>query len=523
MKLYTKILSLIVVALAAMSCGGNKGVAGMQAYELGEYDRAQKYLISAYQGEKNRYLKGQYAFCLAECYRHKGLYKKAASAYNRAVRANYADADALLRMGDCLRACGDTEGAAEAYAKYLIKKEGDLQAKAGVKSAQLLEQEKATMEAYDYKAAPDSGYVVQLAKAFNSKYSDYSLTFAGDDYDVVYFTSMRVAKRRRKMNRITGQGNSNIYTSFIDGKGEWTIPEALEEPFATQIDDGTPSVSADGKTMYFTRCPYTPDAENNAECYEVKRSGGRWGEPKRIIPGGDSAMMVAHPAISPDGNSLYFVSDKAGGIGGKDIYVTTKGDDGEWTTAENLGAMINTKGDEMFPYMRADGTLYFASTGHVGYGGLDIYRATQNETGRYVVENMGFPINSAGDDFGISFRGTKEEGFFSSNRANAKGIDNIYSFALPELVFMLEGSVTDPDGKAISGAFVRLVGTDGTNVKIRPTEDGRIGQTLDRDADYIVLCGAPGYMNQKHSLSTRGMGRSTTLQLKIRLQNAAKE
>ncbi len=515
-------LGVLCVALLATSCRGGKGAKGMKAYEIGEYDRAQKMLQDAYRSEDNRAEKAKYCFYLAESYRHLGLYKKAASSYNRAVRYHYSDDMALLHMGDCYRAAGDFSSAADAYARYLVKHENSLQAKDGMRSCKLLEAKLPEIEAYNYKIAPDSGYIVALAKPFNSKYSDYSPTYAGDDFETIYFTSMRVAKRRKKMNRITGQGNSNIFFTQIEANGEWGVPEALDDPFSTQIDDGTPSLTADGKTMYFTRCPYNPEAENNAEAYEVRRSGGRWGEPVRVIPGGDSTMMVAHPAISPDGNTLYFVSDKEKGIGGKDIYSTEKLEDGSWSEAQNLGAMINTKGDELFPYVHTDGTLYFASNGHIGLGGLDIYRARKNENGRYEVENMGFPINSPSDDFGITFKGMRDEGYFTSTRSNAKGIDNIYSFRLPEVVFMLEGNVHDAAGKVPNRSIVRIVGSDGTNIKISPNADGVFGQMLNRDVDYVLLCGAKGYENQKHTFSTRDKGRSETIKLNISLKNAQK-
>ncbi len=519
----TAILALVALTLAVFtSCGGSKGAAGIKAYELGEYDKAQRILLKAYQKEDDRYEKGRYSFYLGECYRNLRLFKKAASAYNRSVRYRYKDDNALMYMGDCYRAAGDYSQAADAYAAYLVKHENNLQAKDGMASCKILEATLPQIESYSYKEAPDSGYVVTLARTFNSKYSDYSPMFAGDDYEVLYFTSMRVAKRRKKMNRITGQGNSNLYMSQIGIDGNWEKPEPLEDPFATEYDDGTPSFSADGKTLYFTRCPYNPLGESTAEAYEVRRSGGRWGEPTRIFPGGDSIMMVAHPAIAPDGNTLYFVSDKEKGYGGKDIYVTEKQTDGSWGEARNLGALINTKGDEMFPYVHADGTLYFASNGHVGLGGLDIYRVRTTETGRYEVENMGFPINSPSDDFGITFKGMREEGFFTSGRASGKGIDNIYSFSLPEVTFMLEGSVRDALGNVPRKAVVRIIGSDGTNIKLSPNDDGAFGQTLNRDVDYILFCGAKGFENQKFNFSTKNRGRSETITYNISLRNVQK-
>lgn len=511
---------LLIAAIAATfaSCSGGAGLAAMKAYEIGEYDKAEKLLSKAYSQEKNKYMQGQYSFYLGECYRKKRLYRKAVSSYGRAIRNRYADDMALLYMAECMRANGDFEGAADAYQRYINKTGGSLQADNGLASCKMAVREWDAISNYDYKEAPDSGYVIRPAKQFNSKYSDYSPAFVGDDYDVVYFTSMRVPKRHRKMNKVTGQGNSTIYMSQIDGGGEWTIPTALEEPFGSKYDDGTPSLTPDGKTMFFTRCPYDETKANTAECYEMQRSGGRWSGPVRVIPGGDSTMMVAHPAISNDGNTLYFVSDKKGGRGGKDIYYTQRNADGTWSEAQNMGPFINTKGDEMFPYMRSNGVLYFASDGHPGYGGLDIFKAELNENGQHTVTNMGVPINSNSDDFGIIFRGNAEAGYLSSGRRNGKGYDNIYEFELPDIVIMIAGIVTDASGAPVRKSFVRIVGSDGTNTKLPTTDEGYFGMVAAPDTKYVILCGAKGYANQKFDLTTVGRGKSYTMNINVKLQ-----
>jgi peptidoglycan-associated lipoprotein len=508
----------VLVSVVLTSCGGGKGVAAKKSFEIGEYDRAQKMFDKAYNSEKNRYSKGEYAFYLAECYRLKGLYKKAASTYNRAIRYKYDRDLTYLLMGDCYRNVGDYEQAREAYKTYLTLSSGSLLARNGLASCDMAEPHFLGMDEYDFSVVPDSGYSIAQAKQFNSKFSDYSPAFVGEDYDVVYFTSMRMPKKRKKTNRITGQGNSNIYMSKIDGSGKWTEPEPLAEPFGQQIDDGTPSLTPDGKTMFFTRCPYDASKPNVAECYEITRSGGKWGEPLRVIPGGDSTMMVAHPAISSDGNTLYFVSDREDAIGGKDIYVTNRAADGSWSEAENLGAMVNTQGDELFPYVRDNGMLYFSSNGHPNYGGLDIFKAVKNEGGRYIVTNMGLPINSHYDDFGILFEGNRERGFFCSNRGNAKGVDNIYSFELPEVVISLETSVTSLSGEPLEKVMVRLIGSNGSNEKLRPAEDGTIALYLDNDVDYLVLCTAKGHVNKKLTLSTKGKRKSETIHLNVKLE-----
>ena len=510
----------IAMASAFLSACRSAGPAGKKAFEIGEYDRAISKLSKAYskpglpRGEK-----GEYAFYLGECYRLRGQFKKAISYYKTAVRYKYSDDIAELYLGECQRAAGDFEGARESFEIYLHNHKNDPRARNGLESIKMAEKEWNKIVSFNPAVVPDSGYIVGLAKQFNSKYSDYSPAFVGDGYDVVYITSMRVPKRKRKMNRVTGQGNSGIYMVKIDGQGKWTDPEHLDEPFANSIDDGTPSLTSDGKTMYFTRCPYSETGDNQPQIFETTRSGGRWSEPVRVIPGGDSTMMAAHPAISPAGTTLYFVSDceYPGAMGGKDIYKTEKTGNG-WSKAENLGALVNTRGDEMFPYVRINGDLYFSSNGQPGFGGLDIFVAHLDEKGLYRVSNMGLPINSAADDFGIIFKDKHEEGYFSSGRASTKGIDNIYSFLLPPMVLAMAGTVATSDGAVAKNIFVHIVGTDGTNVRLKPDDNNQFAFTPEKDVDYVILCGADGYKNQKLKFSTQGKTKSETMILNVKLE-----
>lgn len=512
------IFSIVATPMLLISCGGGRGLKAKKAFEIGEYDRASNLFGKASIGEKNKYNLADYSYHLAECYKKKGLYKKAASAYQAAIKNKHKDNNLYLYMAQCQLACGMYDKAEENFELYkTIVPFNTTEADNGIASCRLARKNIKTLTEYNYKNPPDTGYIVTLAKEFNSRASDYSPAFVGDDYDVVYFTSMRSLRRRQKTNRVTGQSNSNIYMSKIDGADAWTEPEPLGEPFGQKNDDGTPSLTADGKTMYFTRCPYNAQSENNADCYEVQRSGGRWGEPVRVIPGGDSTLMVAHPAISPDGQTLYFVSDKGGGHGGKDIYLTHRQADGTWSKAENLGAIINTKGDEMFPYVRDNGTLYFSSNGHIGYGGLDVYKAVKNDNGHYVVTNMGLPINSSSDDFGITFKGNKEEGFFSSGRTKI-GIDNIFHFILPDVVLMYDGKLTTTDGRLPKRPFVKIIGNDGTNIKLHPDDNGTFGFKAEPGVTYLVQCGAKGYISQKIKIDTTGKSRSETINMAFKLE-----
>ncbi len=234
-----------------------------------------------------------------------------------------------------------------------------------------------------------------------------------------------------------------------------------------------------------------------------QRTGGKWGEPAAIQIGTDSvSVVIAHPAISPDGESLYFVSDREGGYGGKDIWVSHKSGD-TWGEPENLGSAINTPGNEEFPYVRMDGTLYFSSDTQIGYGGLDIFKATKNEKGEWEIVNMGEPVNSDGDDFGIVFKGNMEEGMFSSSRGSTKGVDNIYHFIRPVLKFKLNGKIVNENGEEVVGAYLRLIGSDGTVSKINAPSDGVFTVDLKPDTDYVFLIAAKGYLNQKINVSSR--------------------
>ena len=487
---------------------GNKFSAGKKAYEIGEYHKAVPLFKKAYSREKNRYAKGEISFYLGECYRRINLPAKAASAYSKSVRYKYEDKEAGLFLAESYRKTGKYEKALAAYEKYTEDVTRDVRAANGIKSCKMAMSDTTT-----------GRYEVEKIKVLNSKFSDFSPVYSGQDFDQLYFTSMRTEKKKRKRNHITGQGGADIYFSHIDAKGNWTKPEPLDEPVNTSFDEGTGSLTSDGKTMYFTRCRYEKESAVEPEIYRMERSGGRWSEPEKVNLGIDSVMM-AHPAISPDGSVLYFVSDMKGGKGGKDIWVSNKNEEG-WSRPVNMGPDINTPGDEMFPYVRADGTLYFSSDTHVGYGGLDLFRATKKETKYgeiWVVTNLGPSINTFADDFGIAFKDMNEEGMLSSSRGSLRGIDNLYSFVLPKLEFGIEGSVlSSKTGEPVPGAYLRLIGTDGTNIKMTIQEDGDFNLKLKPKTEYVLLIAAKGYFNHKEKISTVNETENHTYSLEIDL------
>lgn len=511
---YSFIILLIPTLILLQGCASkNRMGSAKKVFDLGEYHRAIKLLQKTYKREDNRFHRGEISFFLGESYRHTNQPRRAAGAYGRAIRYGYTDRRAQLYQAQSLLKTGDYEEAITLYEAYLEEVAGDRLATNGLASARMA-----------LNAPPVTRYKVEPVKRLNSRFSDYAPVLAPDDPSQLYFSSMRSAKKKKKkLNRITGQGSSAVFESRQDDKGEWQTPELLLEPDLTASwEDGSLSFTADGKEAFFTRCRYENTGPMGAEIWNIKRMGGRWGEPAEVVLGPDS-LIFAHPAVSPDGSTLYFVSDMPGGFGGNDIWKVTRMEGDQWGTPVNLGIDINTPGNELFPSLRSDQTLYFSSDGHIGFGGLDIYKALELEDQKYLVTNMGQPINSISDDSGITFFENRESGYFSSSRDNTRGIDNIFAFSLPEVQAVLSGSIDAGLNQPIpENTIVRLVGTDGTNMRINVEAAGTFNALLKPDQEYVFLVAAPGYFNHREKLSTIGLTDSKQFNLTVSLQSALK-
>jgi len=257
--------------------------------------------------------------------------------------------------------------------------------------------------------------------------------------------------------------------------------------------------SVDGREMYITQCLTDPSNPRYAQISVSNRSDAAWGKANKLEISRDTLSSFAHPAVSPDGNWLYFTSDMPGGKGGLDIWrVRLTG--GTTGGVENLGEPINTPGDEEFPTFRPNGDLYFSSNGHGGLGGLDIFIAKVGNDRRYHLEHPGYPLNSQGDDFGMTFEGIHNRGFFSSNRGDGRGWDHIYSFELPEIIQTVKGWVYEMDGYELPAAQVFMVGDDGTNKKLAVKGDGSFEQEVQPGVNYIFLATCNGYLNHKEEV-----------------------
>ena len=507
---------ILFTTIGFQSCGIGALIKKADArYEIGEYYTAGNLYKRVYSSltSKDKTQRGRIAFRQAECYRltNQG---RAEQAYLNAIRYNYPDSIVYLHFAQVLLQNGKYADALKNYQLFLTKDTSNLVAKNGIKSCTFMA---------EWKNVP-SRYTVKRSAEFNLRRStSFSPAFMGSNTDQIVFTSNRPFNKKtaQKSSAITGLPNNDLFESRKNAAGKWGVPEILEGVINTVNDEGICSFSTDGKIMYYTRSPYVPDGVRGTDIMMANRAGGTWSTPQKIKIFKDSTISVAHPAISPDGQTLYFVSDSKRGMGGKDIWKATL-TNGECKFIEGLGPEINTSGDEMFPSVRADGTLFFASNGLPGYGGLDLFKATPKKDGGWIVENMGAPINSPGDDFGITFSGTEEKGFFSSNRSETKGNDAVWSFVLPELAYGVEGKVVDEKGNPLPDAVIRLVSNTGVNVRVQTKKDGTYRIKLDKDMDCIMLAASRGYLNQKNKVTTQGLKDSKIFTVNFQLSAISK-
>lgn len=485
-----------IIALLLCSCGSaEKSLRrGDAALALGEYAEAAGQYKQAYgrTPPKNKALRGRIAYKMGDAYRRYGNIARATGAFRNAERYRYTDTLTCYYLGEMLRLQGDYKGAEKAYMAYLDSFPGFLPAQRGLQAcrgAEAIKQE-------------GSAYTVKLFSAFNGTRSDYCPAFMGSDVSQVYFTSTR-QQSLGDISGITAMKNGDIYFSRKDEKGKWKPVEPLEGDVNTDYDEGACSITPDGKTMYLTVCRTDPQYPRMAEIWSSQRGDAKWSKPAQLNITRDTLSSYAHPAPSPDGEWLYFTSDMPGGSGGLDIWrIQIKGDHG-FGILENLGEDINSPGNECFPAFRPNGELYFSSDGRPdGMGGLDLYRAMEDTvSGHWTVVHLPAPMNSFADDFGITFEGLHNRGFFSSGRSTGgRGWDKIYEFSFPEVLQTVKGWVYEQDGYELPEAVVYMVGSDGTNEKLSVLSDGSFEKPLKPGISYLFLATCKGFLNVRNEL-----------------------
>ena len=507
-------LSAVLTTTTLAGCGADKNLKKGEKYlAIGEYYDAANQFRQAYSktAPKEKARRGDIALKIAHCNERINATQKASAAYANAIRYGRASAADRLAYARQLLKTGSYKQAAEqfgivldsinngAYQEPDRTKPNQMDIKAAKQLAQngLLSAQKAPQWKQE-----GSRYKVKRMDVFNSRRDDYSPVLAGDQHEYLYFTSTRNDAQGNELSGITGAKPADIFMSEKDDKGHWSKPEAVTGGLNTDFDEGACALTSDQRTMYLTQCVSDASYPRYAQIVTSARSDAAWGKPTELKITADTLSSYAHPAVSPDGEWLYFVSDMPGGMGGMDIWrarITPAGLGG----VENLGEPINTPGNEMFPTFRPNGDLYFSSDGHPGMGGLDIFIASVGRDGKYHVTHPGYPLNSQADDFGMTFEGVHNRGYFASNRNDGRGWDHIYSFENPEIIQSVKGWVYEQDGYELPSAVVYLVGSDGTNEKLSVKGDGSFERQLNPGTDYIFLATCKGFLNHKEELSIR--------------------
>jgi len=482
---------IVLVVLSLASCGADKYVKqGERKLALGEYFDAAADFKQAYQKTppKERRARGAIARRMAACYDKSLQMGKAIVAYRNAVRYHADQAGDHLALAQLLMKNGSYQEAAKEFQAVLDSMPDNTLAKTGLEAA---------------RRAPavrelGSRYTVKRVDALNGRRADYAPALLGDNADEIYFTSTRKEAEGDDLSGITGMKFGDIFRSSKDDKGRWSKPEPVTG-VNTAYDEGACCFTPDGREMYLTQCVTNPSSPRYAKIVKSSRADASWSKPTAVEVTRDTLSSFAHPAISPDGEWLYFTSDMPGGLGGLDIWrvrITAHGLGG----VENVGEPINTAGDEAFPTFRPNGDLYFSSTGHQGLGGYDIFVVHRDKSGKTALSHPGYPLNSQGDDFGMTFEGPHNRGFFSSNRGDARGWDHLYSFVNPEIEQTVKGWVYEIDGYELPQAQVYCIGDDGTNERITIKSDGSFTKTLSPGVSYLFLAACKGYLNHKEEL-----------------------
>jgi peptidoglycan-associated lipoprotein len=492
-----------------------KMVKADQAFTLEQYNKAAELYKKAYQSTKSRALKSEIIFKQAECYRFSGNIKRAESYYKRAVKAKYPDVIVYLRYADVLRMNEKYEEAKVQYKKYIQLNPTDVTGEMGLKSCDY---------SINWLANP-TRYKVEIMPLVNSRFSDFSPSFGNGEYSELYFTSSRSGGFSNKIDDRTGETFTDLYSSKLNKKGKWSVPLILPEPVNSEGNEGSVALNKRGTTMYFTKCDVQKKKALGCNIYVSKRKGKIWGAPTLLQIKVDSNTTLGHPTINEDESILIFSSDLRGGYGGKDLWIVKQQKRGKWSDPVNLGPAVNTKGDEMFPFLHSDGTLYFSSTGHIGMGGFDIFKSTTDENDSYSsITNLKYPVNSSGHDFGMIIENSGERGYLTSDRKGGKGGDDIYQFELPPLILALKGVITDSkSGAILTNTNVVLSSSEGVAIETKTDNTGSYTFKLDPLLSYEILASLEGYLNKKMTETTVGIDQNKVFIVDVIMDPVKKE
>jgi peptidoglycan-associated lipoprotein len=510
MKSHLGFLFLILLILGPVLLFGqrrNPAKSADEAFARQQYTAAiEKYKKAYKKVKKNKEEKNRISFQMAECFRMVGNYKRAEMSYKRLVKYEYdkRNPEVLLHLADMLKINEKFDEAIEYYNRYALVMPDDPRGKVGAETA---------AEVQTWIENP-SKYEVSNIKKVNSREADFAPAFYNNTYQEIIFTSTREGAEGKEEDKWTGQNFSDLFVAKKDKNNEWSAPVPVDasETVNTKANEGAATLNSKFKKLYFTRCSNTKQVQSGCQIYVSTRSGRNWGAVSMLdITGIDTLSIIGQPTISENELIIYYSADRKGGFGGKDIWVSTRDSKSKpFSRPLNIGPKVNTPGDELFPFLRNDTTLYFASDGHGGMGGLDIFIVTMDSTGNWgEPKNLKYPINSTMDDFGIVFHPEEEWGFLSSNRKGGKGKEDIWYFIEPPLLFTLSGTVTDDRTMLlVEDANINLVGSDGVSVSTRTNDKGYYSFTssqMNSNTTYEVIVSKPNYFKEKATITTVGV------------------
>lgn len=491
--MFLRLISISFCLLFFASCNQVKLSDARDEYVRGDYYAASetyRKLFRETTNKENAY-RGVIAYEMAEVNRKINRTSRALSGYRNAIRHGYPDTLMYLRYAQMLHREGEYRQAIDAYREFLKFKPNNSLAINGKTGAEM---------SLFWQDNSTGRFIIKPVELFNSNQSEFSPMLAQND-NVLYFTSSRKDATGEVVSPISGMKYNDLFTVEKNAAGEWQKPVILSSDINTEFDEGTPSITSNGRYMFYTYCSANYNKPASPKIYYSRRVNGKWTAGREfVIETDDSLTVFAHPAVSPSGEYLYFVSDMPGGYGGKDIWRAELTLNFDVVAIENAGPVINSAGDEMFPYVRNDSTIYFSSDGHPGMGGFDIFEAKLlSDNKEWRIMNMESPINSSYDDFGITFEKLADRGFFSSNRDDIRGYDHIYSFDSLLNSINVEGIVVDSDDEFIANATLSVVGNDGSQYKFKTSKNGEYNFKANSGIEYLVMASAEGFLNQSKS------------------------
>ncbi|MBP9187347.1 MAG: OmpA family protein [Bacteroidia bacterium] len=503
MKKSNLIFSLLTIMVVAtfVACGAKKGSmqAAREALQKKEFAVAGENYKAVYSKTKNKDEKNEACFQTAECYYMANDMKNAEGWYKKTIKADSKNTEAQYKLAETIKAQGRFTDAIIEYNNYkkLAGAEKNVDAKLrGCELALKWKNEK-------------TRYKVENVKSINSKWSDFAPMYYKKDQ--LYFTSDREKGASNKSYGWTANFFTDVYKVRlkIDKRNhnniKYETPALVDkDKVNSNFNDGSAAFDSRGGTMYFTQCNGKKGEGKFCRIWTATLSGQEWTDVKPLEFSTDS-FNSGHPSLTKDNQIMYFSSDMPGGHGGKDIwYVTYTKRSRTWGDPINLGPSINTDGDEVYPFIHDDGTLYFSSNGHVGIGAMDIFYATGSGTDWGTPVNMKSPINSGGDDFSIILSNDKESGYLASNREGTRGQDDIWRFHMEPLVFTLSGVARDFKTKQIlANSFITITtSTDTGKVVIKTDAAGAYKVEVKPKTDIEVFGSHEDYLDSKIGFQT---------------------